>query len=194
MAPEYPCPAAVEDAVSAYSWLLDHGIESNNVVLAGGSAGGGLAMAALLSIKAGGIRPPAGAALLAPWLDLRLTGESIRSKRVVDFILTESDLRESVLAYAGDLDLHDPRVSPLYGDLSGLPPILAQVGESDLLLDDSVRLAALAVEAGIEVELDVWRDLPHVFQAFAGLLDEADAAITKVGGWIRRACSRQEEQ
>lgn len=185
LAPEHPCPAAVEDTIAAYLWLLAHGTPADTVVMAGDSAGAGLVVATLLALKARSAPRPAAAALLAPWVDLELSGDSMRTCRETDFILTEDHLRAAAAAYAGSRRLDDPLVSPLKGDLTGLPPLLAQVGDADLLLDDAVRLVARARGAGVDATLDVWPGMPHVFQAFAGLLPDADAAVDEIGDWLR---------
>lgn len=185
LAPEHSFPAALHDARAAYRWLLDtRGIDPAAIVVAGDSAGGGLSAALLLSLKDGGDPLPAGAVLLAPWLDLAMTGESMASRRAVDFILTPEHLRQGALAYAGGRSLDDPLLSPLYGDLSGLPPLLVQVGDDDLLVDDAVRFVNEANEAGAEVRFDVWGDMPHVFQAFDGIVPEADQALHDIATWV----------
>jgi monoterpene epsilon-lactone hydrolase len=189
LAPEHACPAAVDDAVSAYRWLRASGFEE--IVLAGDSAGGGLALATLLALRDLAEPLPIGAVLLAPWVDLTLAGDSVANRAEADFILTAKGLHDSAAAYAGAYPLDHPLVSPLLGDLSGLPPLLIQVGDADLLLDDSVRLHARAREAGVDATLDVAPEMPHVYQGFSGLLPEADAALDRIGGWLNRDLSER---
>lgn len=177
LAPEHPCPAGLDDAITAYEWLRWSG--AADVILAGDSAGGGLALAVLLALRDAGAPLPAGAVLMAPWLDLTLSGSSVESLADVDLMLSADSLRDAAASYAAELPLEDPRVSPLFGRLEGLPPMLVQVGGVDILRDDSVRLAERA-----PVTLEVEADLPHVYQGFAGILPEADRAIERIGAWI----------
>jgi acetyl esterase/lipase len=162
LAPEHPFPAALEDAVAAYHWLIAQGFEASRVLIAGDSAGGGLALAALLALKDAGEGLPAGAVCISPWTDLSSTAESIRTKARVDVVLNPDTLEIYAWRYAGEHDLRSPLISPLYADLSGLPPLLIQVGSDEILLDDATRLAARAREVGVEVTLRVWPEMFHV--------------------------------
>ena len=185
LAPEHPFPAAVDDARAVYRGLLDdRGVAPGSLVVGGDSAGGGLTAALLLSLKADAEPLPAGGLLLAPWLDLAMTGESLETRREADFILDREGLSEDARAYAGDHPLDHPLVSPLYGDLAGLPPLFVQVGDDDVLVDDAIRFADAANLAEVEVSLDVWGGMPHVFQAFAGVVPEAEQALHDIATWI----------
>jgi epsilon-lactone hydrolase len=183
LAPEHPHPAAVEDAVAAYQWLSARG----PVAVAGDSAGGGLALALALRLRGAGATPPRALALLSPWTDLTLSSDSV--ERVVDDVLLDVDrVRASARHYAAGTDLTDPELSPVHGDLRGLPPMHVEVGTAEILLDDSVRLADAARRAGVDVTLEVGQDLPHVFQAFA-TTPEARASTDRVGAFLRRHLS-----
>lgn len=183
LAPEHPHPAAIEDAVTAFQWLQERsGVPT---LVCGDSAGGGLALALLVHLRDRGADLPAGAALLAPWLDLTCSGASFTELAAEDVMLDGEALRASAAEYAGNRTL-DPAVSPLFADLTGLPAICVQVGGADLLRDDAVRLAARAASAGVDITLEVAPGLPHVYHAFAGLLPDADAAIERIGGWLDR--------
>jgi acetyl esterase/lipase len=127
---------------------------------------------------------PAGAVMLSPWTDLALTGDSLRTRAAVEVMVKPEGLPEDVALYLAGADPRHPYASPLYADLRGLPPLLIHVGDAEVILDDSTRLAARASEAGVEVSLEIWDDMPHVFPAFAGLLPEADQAIERVGSWL----------
>jgi len=184
LAPEHPFPAAIEDALAAYRWLLASGIDPALVAVAGDSAGGGLALGTLVALRDAGDPMPAGAVLLSPWTDLALTGESLRTRAAVDVMIKPDGMPETAALYLAGADPRHPYASPLYADLRGLPPLLIHVGDAEVILDDSTRLAARASEAGVEVSLEIWDDMPHVFPAFAGLLPEADQAIGRVGTWL----------
>jgi len=184
LAPEHPFPAAIEDALAAYRWLLASGIDPALIAVAGDSAGGGLALGALVALRDAGDPMPAGAVLLSPWTDLALTGESLRTRAAVDVMIKPEGIPETVALYLAGADPRHPYASPLYADLRGLPPLLIHVGDAEVILHDSTRLAARASEAGVEVSLEIWDDMPHVFPAFAGLLPEADQAIERVGNWL----------
>lgn len=186
LAPEHPHPAALDDALTAYRWLLSSGQDTRRLVLAGDSAGAGLAVATLLSLGAAGLPSPAGAVLLSPWLDLTLSGDSIVSVADADPMLTAATLRVSAASYAGD-DLRAPLVSPVYAPpdrLATLPPLLVLVGTADILLDDSRVFAARARAAGVAVDLDVEEGLMHVWPFVDGV-PEAATALERIGAWVR---------
>jgi len=192
LAPENPYPAALEDSVTAYKWLIDNeGINPKNIVISGDSAGGGLTAATLLKLRGLEITLPAAAVLLSPWTDLDMTGDSIRIKRRIDPIVDASGLFFAADLYIGDEDPKNPYISPLYGDLSGLPPLLIQVGSAEAILDDSTRFAEKAKSAGVEVILDVWEDMVHVFQVFAAWAPEIEQAIEKIGEFIQKHIKEQ---
>lgn len=185
LAPEHPHPAAVDDAVAAYRWLLGTGVAPEQVVIGGDSAGGGLVVAALVALRDGGDPLPAGGFCLSPWVDLECAGETFDTKADVDPMCSREGLSEMAAAYAGGHDLRSPLVSPVHADLTGLPPLLIHVGTAETLLDDSVRLAERARAAGVEVHLEAWDDLVHVFQAFAPMVPEAVEAIDGIGAFVQ---------
>lgn len=190
LAPEHPYPAAVEDARAAYAALLAGGIGAGRICVAGESAGGGLAVALLLSLRDAGLPLPSCAYLLSPYADLTLSGESLAAKEGVDRLLSPEGLRARVPDYVGEADAADPLISPIFGDLSGLPPLLIQVGSHEVLLSDAVRLASRAAMADTDVRLEVTSGVPHVFQSFAGLLDEAKTALDLATGFITSHLTR----
>ncbi|MBY8985939.1 MAG: alpha/beta hydrolase [Candidatus Lokiarchaeota archaeon] len=187
LAPENPYPAALEDSVAAYRWLIDiEGINPKNIVISGDSAGGGLTAATILKLRDTGVELPAGGVLLSPWTDLDITGDSVRTKRRIDPFIDAGGLFFMANLYAGDEDLKNPYISPLYADLMGLPPLLIQVGSAEVILDDSTRFAEKAKSAGVDVTLEIWEDMVHVFQAFALWAPEGEQAIEKIGEFIQK--------
>ncbi|MFF1409122.1 alpha/beta hydrolase [Streptomyces sp. NPDC058289] len=195
LAPEHPFPAAVEDGLAAYRDLLDQGVPAERIVLAGESAGGGLGVTTLLTAREAGLPMPAAAAVFSPGLDATLSGESMTTKHDADPLFTRADLAAVFAHYLAAQDPAQPLLSPaLHADLTGLPPLLLQAGSNEVLLDDSTRFAARAAAAGVDVLLDVTADVPHVFQAFAGLLDEADAALDRAGRFITDALARTDSR
>lgn len=186
LAPENPFPSAVEDARSAYRFLLERGQRPERLAVMGESAGGGLAVATLLAIKDEGLPLPAAAVTISAWVDMTVSGESVITKAEVDPIASGDSLRMSAMAYLQGLDPTSPLASPLHGDLSGLPPLLIQVGSEEVLLDDSTRLAERARAAGVDVTLEVAPDLPHVYQYFASFLPQGQAAIDRAGEFITK--------
>lgn len=187
LAPESRFPAAVEDAIAAYEWLLSQGVEAQNIIIAGDSAGGGLSVAAMLSLRDSGRPLPAAAVLLSPWVDIELSGGSVKGKAAEDPMLEAKGLSKWGRLYAGDSDPRDPLMSPIHARLDGLPPMMIQVGSCEILLDDSRRLALRAAEAGVTVELDIWDGMFHVWQAFSPFVPESKAAIQKIGAFCRDA-------
>jgi epsilon-lactone hydrolase len=185
LAPENPFPAAVEDAVAAYRYMLDAGVTPSRAVIAGDSAGGGLAVAALLAIRDAKLPMPGAAACLSPWVDLEGTGESMKTNAAVDPMVSGSNLADMTAAYLAGKDPKTPLASPLYADLKGLPPMLIQVGTAEVLLDDSVRLAQRAREAGVDVTYEPWENMIHVWQIFVPMLDESKEAVARIGEFIR---------
>jgi acetyl esterase/lipase len=184
LAPEHPYPAGLDDALAAYRALLDSGADPGRVVFAGDSAGGGLATAVLVAARDAGLPLPAAGVLFSPWTDLTMSGASITGKADVEVILAVDGLRESAADYAAGTAPGHPLISPLFASLTGLPPLLIQVGSHEVLLDDATRLAARAAAADVEVNLEVTPGAPHVFQAFAGQLDQATAAVASAGAFI----------
>ena len=184
LAPRHLFPAAVHDALAAYRWLLQSGAEPEHIVFAGDSAGGGLALATLLAARDAGLPLPAGAALLSPWTDLEGTGETLVSRKRVDPMLNSPGVGPTGKLYLGDADPRDPLASPLYGDLRGLPPLFIQVGDAEILLDDSRRLAERAGAVGVDVTLQIWPDMFHVFPIFPSLMPEARRAGDEMAAFI----------
>lgn len=180
LAPEHPYPAGINDAVAAYRALLDDGADPQSIAFAGDSAGGGIAVGACLLERDAGLPLPAAVLTFSALLDATLTGTSMTTKEGVDPFLTREGLLSSGQAYLAGQDPREPLLSPaVCADMTGFPPLLLQVGTNELLLDDSTRLAQRALDAGVDVTLDVTADVPHVFQAFAGALDEADEALDR---------------
>lgn len=186
LAPEHPCPAAIEDATNAYRWLLRQGITPQQIAIGGDSAGGGLALATLIALRDSGTKGPAAAFLLSPWLDLALRGESMQTRAELDPLTSYNDLREAARLYLGNLEPDDPRASPLYADLHQLPALLIHVGDHEVLRSDATRLSEKAAAAGVPVQLVIRDDMWHVWHAWADELPEARAAITQIGAFLRR--------
>ncbi|MGQ0619008.1 MAG: alpha/beta hydrolase [Panacagrimonas sp.] len=186
LAPEHPYPAAVDDATDAYRWLLEQGYKPGRIAISGDSAGGGLTFATLLSLKNKRLPMPACATPLSPWVDLENVGETMTSRDAEDPIVHKPMVDQLARMYLPEGSLRQPGVSPLHGDLSGLPPLLIQVGSRETLLDNSERIAARARSQGVDVQLDVWQGQIHVWHIFASRLDEGVEAIQKLGEFIRR--------
>ncbi|MFZ5723071.1 MAG: alpha/beta hydrolase [Pseudomonadota bacterium] len=190
LAPEHPYPAAVDDALAAYEALLQKNIPAAAIALAGDSAGGGLALSTALAIRDTGLPLPAALALFSPWTDLTLSGASLQTKDACEPMLNPVWLDWAAGLYCGEAGdgrvtpRTAPGVSPLFADLAGLPPLLVQVGSDEVLLDDATFLAARARRAGVDVTLHEFPGLWHVFQAQAGLLAEADAALAETGRFL----------
>jgi len=183
LAPEHPFPSALDDAVAVYRGLLDSG--ANRIVVAGDSAGGGLALALLAVLTdRRDAALPLGAAVMSPWTDLTLSGDSMESRAEADPIFTRGVMAAFADAYAREHDRADPKVSPLYADLVGLPPVHIDVGDNELLLDDSVRFAERARAAGVDVSLSIWTGMPHVFQSNPGQLVAAGQSLDAIGAFL----------
>jgi len=185
LAPEHPHPAAVEDAVAAYRWLLSTGVSASRCAIGGDSAGGGLTVATLVALRDRGVPLPAAGVCLSPWVDLEGSGESMTTKAAVDPMVQRDGLRRMAEMYLAGQPPRTPLAAPLYADLSGLPPLLIQVGTAETLLDDSTRLAERARKAAVEVHLDPWEDMIHVWQAFP-MLPEAQQAVERIGAFVRQ--------
>ena len=181
LAPEHPYPAAVDDALAAYEALLDDGIAPSEIVFAGESAGGGLVVATMVNARDHGLPLPAAAYVMSPYVDLTLAGTSIETRRKVDPLLSRELLQARIPDYTAGQDAALALISPVFADLSGLPPLIIQAGTHEVLLDDAVRLAQQAVAADVEVTLDITPGVPHVFQAYSAMLDEAAAALDRAG-------------
>jgi epsilon-lactone hydrolase len=186
LAPEHPFPAALEDAVAAYRWLLADGADPRRIAVIGDSAGGGLALAMLLRLRDDGMPLPAAAVALSPWTDLALTGPSLRQNAGADPMLDVGHTTKVAEYYLAGADPRIPYASPLYGDPRGLPPTLIQVGSDEILRDDAVRMADRLRAAGCRAELEIWPRMPHVWHLFAPLLPEACRAIERIGAFVQR--------
>lgn len=184
LAPEHPFPAALEDALKAYRWLIAQGVPAAHITVAGDSAGGGLTLALLLSLRDAGEAPPSGAALLSPWTDLTMSGWSHVTHRKRDPMLTTEGALLASHHYLAGASPANPLASPLYGHFDGLPPMLIHVGGNEILLDDSLRLAEKVRAAGVEIEIKVWEDAPHVFQAFR-FLPQARASLSLIAVFLK---------
>ncbi len=187
LAPENPFPAALNDAVSAYMWLLAEGYSPENIIISGDSAGGGLAMAMLLKLKEQYLPMPAAAAVMSPWVKLDVTTNELISRyRGLD--VSHNDLNYKAAIYAGGTPLNDPLISPIYGELAGLPPMLIQVGGNERLLEDSLLLYSRLIKCGVSANIEIWDGMFHVFQAFASFLPEGMQALERIGHFVDKHC------
>jgi monoterpene epsilon-lactone hydrolase len=186
LAPENPFPAALDDSVAAYRWLLSVGVNPTRLVIAGESAGGGLTVATLVALRDAGEPLPAAGICLSPWVDLECLGESMVTKGEIDPMATREGTLMLAKAYLRDTDPRTPLASPLYADLTGLPPLLIQVGTAEILFDDATRLANRARAAGVDVILEPWEDMIHMWHFFAAILREGQEAIDRIGEFIRQ--------
>jgi len=189
LAPERPFPSAVEDAAADYRWLLGEGHHPERVVIAGNSSAGGLTVAAMLKLRDDGAALPAGGVPISPWVDLVCTGETLETNAAADLTVTKASLLRMAGQYLDGADPRNPLASPLYADLSGLPPLLVVVGGAEALLDDSVRLARSAGMVGIDVTLYIRAGMQHIFPIYCGAIPEADAAVAMIGAWMRSRTS-----
>jgi epsilon-lactone hydrolase len=186
LAPEHPHPAAVEDALTAYKWLISSNVDPHHMTVAGDSAGGGLALALLVSLRDGNVPLPAACVCLSPLTDMAFTGESWTGNTAVDLVLYPHKELEFARMYLGGIVPQTPLASPLYADLKGLPPLLVQVGSDELLLSDSTRLVERAQQAGVNAGLDKWEKMQHVWQFAASFIPEGRRAIDRIGKFIDR--------
>lgn len=182
LAPRHPFPAALDDALAVYAALAERGAR---IVVAGDSAGGGLALSLMMARLGAGLSLPAAAALFSPWTDLAVTGASARENEASDPLFSRKMLKIAARAYLGEESSRNPLASPLYGDLRGLPPLLLHASASELLRDDSVRLAARALEAGVDARVALWADAPHCWQLAAALMREGRESIEQAAGFLR---------
>jgi|SRR5579885_2820373 acetyl esterase/lipase len=185
LAPENPHPAAVEDAVAAYRWMLQQGLKPSRIAVSGDSAGGGLTVATLVAIRDAKLAMPAAGVPISPWVDLEGIGDSMTTKAAVDPIVQKAGLLQMAQAYLAGKDPRTPLAAPLYADLSGLPPLLIQVGTAETLLDDASRLAERARKAGVQVTYEPWENMIHVWHLFAPMLDEGQQAIERIGAFVQ---------
>jgi len=186
LAPEHPFPAPGEDATAAYRWMLAQGFKPSRIAVAGDSAGGGLTVAALVAFRDAGLPMPAAGIPISPWVDLEAIGESMKTRSSQDPIVKPEMIREIARVYLAGQNPRSPLAAPLYADLHGLPPLLIHVGDAEALLDDSKRLAERAKAAGVDVTLEVWPEMPHVWHLFAHFLPEGQQAIDRAGEFVRK--------
>jgi len=186
LAPEHPYPAAVTDGLAVYRWLLEQQVESRHIVAAGDSAGGGIAVALLAQARDAGIPLPAAAVLMSPWVDLAMTAESLTTRVDVDVRQDPAGTRWCAGLYLAGQDPCSPLASPLYADLTGLPPVYIQAGDWDTLVDDAHRLADKARGCGVDVQLDVFPEMLHAHQIWVGNMPEADDAVARIGTYVRQ--------
>lgn len=184
LAPEHPFPAALDDTVAAYGWLLAQGADHRHIALMGDSAGGGLVFAALMRLRDKGMPLPAVAAAVSPWTDLALTGASFRANAGTDPLIPVDHAQRAVGLYLAGADPRDPRASPLYGDAAGLPPALILVGGDEVLRDDAVRMAQRLEAAGCDVTLDVWPRMFHAWHMLVRVMPEAKAAVARTCAFV----------
>lgn len=185
LAPEHPYPAALDDALAAYAALLAEGVVARDIVIGGDSAGGNLTLVTAIALRDRGQPLPAKLMLLSPWTDMTSSGSSHVTRVARERILDPKAIPNAARTFANGIALNDARLSPLFANLAGLPPMLIQVGDDEMLLDDSTRLADAATRAGVTVSLQVWPALWHVWQVLAGWMPEADRAIAQLAGFVR---------
>jgi len=185
LAPENPFPAAVQDATAVYRWLLSTGVNPEGIVIAGESAGGGLTMATLVALRDAGDPLPAAAVCLSPWVDMEAVGESMTTKAQIDPLVSREGLLIYAKPYLGDADPRTPLAAPLYAELHGLPPLFIQVGTAEVLLDDATRLAEQAKSAGVNVTLEQWEEMIHMWH-FYPMVPEGQQAIEQISEFIRK--------
>jgi monoterpene epsilon-lactone hydrolase len=186
-APEHPFPAPVEDTVAAYRCLLDSGLRPNRIALAGDSAGGGLAVGALLAIREAGLPLPACGWCISPWVDMEALGASFVDRAATDPTVQKATIQMMAQWYLGDADPRHPHAAPIYGDLRGLPPLLIQVGAAETLLDDSIALARTAGMADVVVDLQIWPEMIHIWHIYFPMLSAGRRAIAAGGSFVRNA-------
>ena len=185
LAPENPFPAAVEDAEAAYDFLIEDGVSPDDMLLAGDSAGGGLSLALMQQLREHGKAQPTAAAFMSPWTDLTMSGESIRARYERDPMIDAEKMPIAVDWYTPNQDKTNPLISPLFAEMKGFPPMLVQVGTEEVLYDDSTRLVKKAKSAGVDAELQVWADMPHVHQIAHSFVPEAEAPLRDMAGFFR---------
>lgn len=183
VAPEAPFPAAVDDALASYKALLNNGVDPSNILIAGDSAGAGLSLACALAARDADLPQPAGIMLISPWVDMTASGWSYAAKAESDPMISKESIQEFAETYLNGANAKDPLASPCFADLSGLPPMLIQVGSEECLLSDSILLAERAGAAGVKVQLETWPEMTHVWHLFHDYLTSARAAISGIANW-----------
>jgi acetyl esterase/lipase len=185
--PEHPFPAALDDALKAYRWLLAHGVQPDRIAIGGDSAGGGLTLAVMVSLRERGLPLPACGWCISPWVDMEARGESYATKAAMDPMISKDYILELAGWYLGGAPPRTPLAAPLYADLKGLPPLLIHVGSAETLLDDAMQIAARAGAADVRVTLEVWPHMIHAWPLFCQQLTEGRRAIASAGSFIRAA-------
>ena len=185
LAPEHPFPAGLDDTLAAYRALLEKGYSADDIFIGGDSAGGGLTMGLLLQLRHAGMDLPRAAVMLSPFLDMTASGESVKTRAQQEPWFHAEDIVVVIRHYCPDQDLNNPLLSPVFANVAGMPPMLIQVGDHEILLSDSTRIADKLAAAGCEVQLEVFPEMWHVFQLFVGKMPESRAAIQKIGAYIR---------
>ena len=185
LAPEYPFPAAIDDTYTAYNWLLKEGVKPKNIIVSGQSAGGGLCLALLLKLKENYFSQPRGAVALSPWTDLTQSGKTMKINADIDPVISKKYLDRMANLYLAKTPNTSPLASPLYGELSGLPPLLVQVGSAETMLDDSRRFVEKAKEAKVDVQIEVYKDMFHGWHGSAHILKDGEKAIKNIGLFCR---------
>ena len=185
LAPEHPFPAAVEDALAAYRFLLARGIRPGKIAIGGDSAGGGLVVAAMLAIRDAGLAQPACGWCISPWVDMEAIGETMETKAAADPTVQKAGILDMARMYLAGTDPRSPLAAPIYADLRGLAPLLIQVGAAETLLDDALRLAKLAGAADVRVDLQIWPEMIHVWHLFHPELSAGRRAVEEGGAWVR---------
>jgi monoterpene epsilon-lactone hydrolase len=193
LAPEHPFPAGLDDAVAIYKKLLDSGYKAADIIISGDSAGGGLSVATMLQLRHQGLPLPGAAILISPFLDMSASGESMKTRAERDPWFRPNEVEVVARYYCPNEDLRNPLLSPVFANVSGLPPTLIQVGDDEILLSDSTRFADKLRTAGVDVELEVFPEMWHVFQLFVGKMPESKAAVKKIGAYIQGRLSPQPE-
>lgn len=184
LAPEHPCPAAVDDVLAVYRWVLRQGVTAGRTALIGDSAGGGLVAAALVAIRDSGLAMPAAGVCLSPWADLSLSNESLKRNAAKDPQTSREALARLSPLYLGTREADDPMASPVFADLRSLPPLLIQAGSDEVLLDDAVALGSAAAQDGVDVTLELWNRMFHVWHFYAPRLEPASRALGHIGEWL----------
>ncbi len=185
LAPEHPYPAALEDATESYRWLLEQGYTGDRIIIAGDSAGGGLSVALMVNAKSVGLPMPKSAVLMSPWVDLAMTGSSMQTCAEQDAMLSPQAIGKFASLYLQGADPKSPLASPLFADLSGLPPTCVMVGSHEVLRSDAETLVERLEQAGSQAQLTVWPNMPHVFPVLAGIIPEGKQAIVEMGDFVR---------